>query len=335
MAQFIHSLIPEIRPHAEFSIYLIQCIDNCIHCLFHGGTVHRNFLPGRRMRWIQNVYRTHQQHQIRDLMPLSSRPDVYTNRDGLYSRDRHSVIILPNNVAIPNENIRNRDSSVASTNHQANSVASRSIEASTADNETGSWMEIDNRSLSSAVIQNNDTVESNDNSTVIAERNVPRNNHEGFIITREMADLQFEDYDTDEDISVYSTSSFIRDSTRNELEVREENDNQEYMDSLEDPDSEEESVESNTGEDEVDITQCFTIGEITFKAGDNISAYWCEFLKDRASQNLRRYVSFKIQVHQKRASCIWTQVSIQNDEGCMRLNYCRLLYKVLQRQESY
>ena len=58
------------------------------------------------------------------------------------------------------------------------------------------------------------------------------------------------------------------------------------MDSLEDPDSEEESVESNTGEDEVDITQCFTIGEITFKAGDNISAYWCEFLKDRASQNL-------------------------------------------------
>lgn len=271
LAQFVHSLIPEIRDHAEFTIYLIQCIDNCIHCLFHGGTVHRNFQPGRRMRWIQNVYRNHQQHQIRDLMPLSRRPDVHTNRDGLYDRDRHSVIILPNNVVIPN----NRDGSVASWNNQANSVASRSLAARSAENDTGSWMDIDNRSHSSAGVENNETERSN----------APRNNHEGFIISGEMAALTFNDYDTDEDLSVYSTSSFIRSSTRDELEAQEEDEDQ-YLDDVDGNNSDEESIESNSGNDELDITECFTVGETTFKPGDNISAYWCEFLRDRASQNL-------------------------------------------------
>ena len=48
IACFINTHIPEIRNHPNYSIYIAQTIDNAIHTLHFGGTVHRNFCPGKR-----------------------------------------------------------------------------------------------------------------------------------------------------------------------------------------------------------------------------------------------------------------------------------------------
>ena len=268
LANFIHSHIPEVHKHPNYSIYIAQTMDNSIHSLHFGGTVHRNFRPGKRAKWINSIY-ANQNHEVNDLMPLSARPVGNSQRNIDYSSYSPQYDV-PQVI-----NAKNNDESIASMSinsymNEANDVVL--IEPN------GKAKEQDNVNESIAIEQS--TNQNKDGS--VHHRDGDR--FAAFIESSElMAERTMEQYDSEDDISVFSSNSFVE--LHSEWNLQEANDkNSTIYDELEKYSitdvkaryAKEPKSKANIVPGTLNIE---SFGLIT--SGHQVSEYWFQLLEDR------------------------------------------------------
>ena len=268
LANFIDSHIPEVHNHTNYSIYIAQTMDNSIHSLHFGGTVHRNFRPGKRAKWINSIY-SKQQHKVNDLMPLSARPvgnnQRYVDYSSYSPRDNVPQVI----------NARNGDESFASM-----SISSYMNEANdfVLIDTNDQMKEQENENKSNAIEQR--THQSNEAS----EHHRDGDRFAAFIESSElMAERTMDQYDSEDDISVFSSNSFVElQSDWNLQEANEKNstiyDELEQYSLKEVKALHEKKIECNVKfvPEPLNIE---SYGLIT--SGQQVSQYWFQLLEDR------------------------------------------------------